>query len=446
MNRASMRVISHASAYIVAIAIGLLPTGTTGLSKTTEIMETTAITLARFFGDCEQAGVDVDAAVGEACIIQAIINAFSDAHPEVGVVTLPTDWGNYYDRIKALYAARRAPDVFVMHGSSLAEFAGVGALATLTEHLESAGIDPGDWTEWAREAVTYDGEIYGVPMDLHANLWHINLDVLEDAGLVHPDGTPMLPTNPVELLEHAQRVKSVTGHDYLAADFSEFPLSVRFVLALVWQQGASVFSGRQATVDTPEMRTALETIVALFENGYANPRLNYNESQQAFLNGEVAILVNGTWVVDLYHDQAAHPEVGLDRYYAAAFPALFEHAATWADSHMWVIPSTLGSDTETFQGALAMLAWINDHNRYWARTGHLAVQNAVLESGAYTSMPHRAEYSSTAAIARHVPRQRRYAAIQDVLNRELQALWLTGKSIDAALQDAQRAVHALLNQ
>ena len=36
------------------------------------------ITIARFFGDCEDAGSDTKATSGEACIIQSIINAFNE--------------------------------------------------------------------------------------------------------------------------------------------------------------------------------------------------------------------------------------------------------------------------------------------------------------------------------------------------------------------------------
>ncbi len=406
----------------------------------------TEISLARFFGDCEQADTQIEAAVGEACIIQAIINAFDDAPNGVKVAELPTDWGNYYDRLKALYAGRNAPDVHVMHKSSLPEFVQIGALAALTDDLESAGIDPDDWTPAAREAVTYNGEIYGVPMDLHANLWHINLDILERAGLVHADGTPKLPTSPEELLSHAAQVKETTGSDYLAADFSEFPIGVRLVLTLVWQQGSNLFTRSEATVNTPEVRTAVRTLVALFDHGYANPRHNYADSQQAFLNGEAAVLVNGTWVVDSYDAAADDVNTPLKKYYVASFPTLFAHPATWADTHMWVIPATIRPGSSTYQAALQMLAWINDHNLDWARTGHLAVRDSVLTSEAYAALPHRDEYAATVDIARDVPPTRYYGAIQDILNREFQAIWLTGKPIDAALSDAELAIQRWLDR
>ena len=405
----------------------------------------TEITLGRFFGACEEAGTDIKAATGEACIIQSIINAYDAQDNGVTVNTLPTDWGNYYDQIKASYAGGNPPNVHVMHRHRIPEFAGLGAIAALDDDLAAAGIDPGDWAPSARDAVTYNGKIYGVPLDFHANLWHVNMDIMAAAGLVNADGSPMLPSSPAEMLEHAKKVKEATGKDYLAADFAQFPVGVRVVLALLWQQDSNVFDGDTATINTAEAKNAVKAMTDLFDAGVADPKLNYADSQQAFLNGEVAILVNGTWVVDFYTAEAAKPEVGLDKYYVADFPTLFQTGATWADSHMWAVPSNLkAQDPEKYQAALKLMAWINDHNLDWARTGHMAVRTSVLESQDYADLPHRSEYAATAGLARDVPPARKYGAIQDVLNRELQAIWLTGKSPDEALADAEAEVDRLL--
>lgn len=402
------------------------------------------VTLGRFFGACEDAGTDTTTSMGEACIIQSIINAADAELDGISINTLPTDWGNYYDQIKAAYAGGTPPDVHVMHRHRIPEFAGLGALAEISGDLESAGIDPNDWSPAALDAVSFNGGIYGVPMDFHANLWHVNMDVMEEAGLVK-NGQPVLPSSPEELLAHAQQVKDATGKDYLAADFAQFPIGVRLVLALMWQQNSNIFTeDGTATINTDAGKNAVTAITQLFDAGLANPQLNYADSQQAFLNGEAAILVNGTWVVDFYAAEAAKAEVGLNNYYVADFPTLFETGATWADSHMWSIPSTLEGDEK--MAALKVLAFINDHNIDWARTGHMAVRTSVMESDAYTSLPHRDEYTGTAAIAKDTPPSERYGAIQDVLNRELQAVWLTGKSVEAALGDAELEVQDLLDR
>lgn len=404
----------------------------------------TTLELARFFGDCDNAGTDVSSAVGEACIIQSIINAFDAENNGVRVDTLPTDWGNYYDQLMAMYAGRNAPDVHVIHKHRIAQFASLGALKALPEaDLRNAGIDPDDWAPRAREAVSFNGELYGVPMDFHANLWHINMGIMAQAGLVDANGQPILPSSPEELVKHARMVKEATGVDYLTADFAEFPIGVRLVLAMLWQQDTNIFDGDTVTVNTPEARRAVETIMSLFDGGYARPNLNYNDSQQAFLAGEAAILVNGTWVVDFYDAEAAKADVALNDYYAADFPTLFGNPATWADSHLWSLPSTIAADPEKYKAALSFLAWLNDHNIDWARTGHLAVRESVLASDAYQSLPHRDEYANTVNIARDTPASVRYSAIQDVLNRELQSIWLQGKDIERALADAEREINRI---
>jgi len=402
------------------------------------------ITLGRFFGACEDAGTDTTTSVGEACIIQSIINAADAELDGISINTLPTDWGNYYDQVKAAYAGGTPPDVHVMHRHRVPEFAGLGAIAEISGELEAAGIDASDWSPAALDAVSYNGGTYGVPMDFHANLWHVNMDLMAEAGLV-ADGKPVLPSSPEELLAHAQQFKDATGQDYLAADFAQFPLGVRTVLALLWQQDANIFTDDgTATINTPEAANAVTAITQLFDAELANPQLNYADSQQAFLNGEAGILVNGTWVVDFYTAEAAKEEVGLDNYYVADFPTLFATGATWADSHMWVIPASL--DGEQRAAALKVLAFINDHNIDWARTGHMSVRTSVVESDAYNALPHRDEYTGTAAIAKDTPPSERYGAIQDVLNRELQAIWLTGKSVEAALGNAEIEVQDLLDR
>ena len=408
----------------------------------------TTISLARFFGACENASTDYQHAVGEACIIQSLINAFSAKDNGVTIKTLPTDWGNYYDQLKAAYTGGNPPDVFVMHKSHLPEFAALGALAELTQKdLKSVGIDTSDIVPKALAGVTYKGHIYGVPMDLHANLWHVNMDIMKKAGLVK-DGKPVMPHSPAELLQQARTVKEKTGKDYLAADFSQFPIGVRLVTSLIWQQGSNIFTpDGTATVDTPEALKAVKAITQLFKAGYANPKLNYAESEKAFLNGNTAVLVNGTWVVDAYTAQAKKPDVALKHYYVADFPQIFKQPATWADGHLWAMPSTLKKkDPAKFEAGLKYMAFIFHHDLYWAHTGHLAIRKSILGSKDYKDLPHRNQYAGTAKIAHDMPQTTHYDAIQDILNRQLQSIWLTGADPKHALKVAGQEIQDKLDQ
>ena len=397
-----------------------------------------SLKVGRFFGSCTEVNTDIDRASGEACIIQAILNAFSVENNSVKIDMQPANWDRYYEQLQATYAEGTPPDVHILHRHRIPEFTGYGALAPLGDDLAAAGIDVGDWEPNAREAVKVDDMIFGVPFDMHANLWHINLAILAEANLVGSDGRPILPESPGELLDHAKRVKETTGKDYLASDFVDFPIGVRAVLSLLWQQDKNILDGDRAFIDTPEMRAAMTTFTDLFDAGYANPSHNYELAQQAFLDGQTAILINGTWAVEFYDKEASNAEVALTDYDVADFPTLFDSPATWADSHVWVIPASLkAEDPETYQAALKLLAWINDHSLNWARTGHLPIRTSVLKSEAYASLPHRLDYINTKGMIADIPETTSYNAVQDALTRNLQAVWRDRKPLDDALAEAE---------
>ncbi len=398
----------------------------------------TSISVGRFFGPCPDAGINIEQAQGEACIIQAILNAFSAEDNGIKIDMRPANWDRYYEQLEESYADGTPPDAHIMHRHRLPDFTDANMLASLGDDLPLAGVDIADWEPDARKAVSVDDAIFGVPFDMHANLWHINLAILREADLVGSDGRPILPESPGEMLDHAKRVKDATGKNYLASDFVQFPIGVRAVLSLLWQQGHNIFDGDQVAIDTAEMRAAITTITDLFDAGYADPDQDYERAQQAFLDSEVAVLINGTWAVDFYDRAASDTEVNLTDYDVADFPTLFDQPATWADSHLWVVPADLKSrNPGAYDATLRLLTWINEHNLDWARTGHLAVRTSVLEGQAYATLPHRLDYKQTSRITHDIPPFKSYNEIQDTLTRNLQAVWRGQKSLDDALADAE---------
>lgn len=401
--------------------------------------------IARFFDPCIEGVSNVEQARGEACIVQALFNAFSDEDNGITVDLLPPHRDNYYPKLIAAYAGGEPPDVHLLHRHRLPDFATAGLLAPLKDDLSDAGVDIDDWEEAALDAVTVDDEVVAVPFDLHANIWHINPTLLAEAGLIGSDGRPVLPTSPGELLDHADKVMEATGKSYLAADFVQFPIGVRAVLSLLWQQGENVFDGGEALLDTAQMRAAVTTFTDLFNAGFADPAHNYETAQEAFFNGDVAILINGTWAVDLYDREVSRGEIALSDYDVADFPTLFEGPATWADSHLWAVPESLRTEQpEAFEAAMQLLSWINDHNFDWARTGHLAVRTSVLESDDYATLAHRLDYRRSAEFGQDLPMTSGYEEIHDVIAACLHSIWLEDVPLEQALAKADADVQRLL--
>jgi len=406
--------------------------------------DVTTLRLARFFGDCDDTteGVtDVSQAATECEVIQILTNKFNaenDQNIRIGRLG-GAEWGTYYDALNTSFAGGNPPDVAVMHGSNMPDYTSRGLLQPIEQYFSEYGIDPSDWTDPARGAVQNGGEYYGVAFDLHANLAHVNADIFREAGLVDDNGNPILPTSRDEFFEQAQTVQEETGHLYFATDASQFPIGVRLMFTLVWQQGSDLVAndGSRATVDTAETREAVDFMLEMFERGYAERNFNYTAAQEAFLAGEAAILHNGTWAVDQYRREAEFDYMALD------FPTIYDEPAVWANSHMWVLPKQ--RNDAKYEAGMVFLKYLYDHVHDWAAgTGHLAPRVSVLASDDLQSVPQRQNYADTADIAKLVPSIENWQAVEDILKEEIEATWLTDKSVDAALSDANSRINEVL--
>lgn len=406
--------------------------------------DVTVLKLARFFGDCDDttAGVtDISQAATECEVIQILTNKFNAENEQnIRIERLGgAEWGTYYDALNTSFAGGNPPDIAVMHGSNMPDYTSRGLLQPLEQYFDDYGIDPGDWTAPARGAVQADGEYYGVAFDLHANLFHVNVDLFREAGLVDGEGNPILPSSREEFFEQAETMMEETGKLYFATDASQFPIGVRLMFSLVWQQGSDLVSsdGTQGSVDTPEAREAVDFMLEMFEQGYAERDFNYTASQEAFLSGEAAILHNGTWAVDQYRREADFD------YRAMDFPKLYDRPAVWANSHMWVLP--VKRDNPKYEAAMYFLAFLYDHVADWAAgTGHLAPRTSVLESAELQAVPQRGNYARTADIAQLVPAIENWQAVEDILKEEIESTWLTGKAVSEALSDADSRIDEAL--
>ena len=91
------------------------------------------ITFMRFFGECADEfgeNVDLSAAYGECGIIQTLANSFNDVQDEIAVNTVVVDWPGVTE-LNANLAAGSAPDIMVLHGNRIPNYASRGLLTPL---------------------------------------------------------------------------------------------------------------------------------------------------------------------------------------------------------------------------------------------------------------------------------------------------------------------------
>lgn len=418
--------------------------GSSSVEVTDADLQGVQISVSDFFGDCiDDVGSETDVTKASTeCQSMRILNNKFNAENKLGITVTReggAEWKSYYDAVNAAFAAKSPPNVMLMHESNIPDYSTRDLLLPLEDQYAALGMDTSDMTEPAKQAVTIDGTLYAVPLDEHANLSHVNLDLMKQADLVDADGQPVMPTSPEELKQQAAQFEAATGKQYLAFA-NDFNIPFRIFSSLVAQQGAPVVADDgTVNIDTEAGKKALTLIQDMYTSGIADKAQTYDASQGAFLNGDVGILINGTWVVNEYNKSTSF------NYEATDFPTLYSNPGVWANSHTFVIPVQQDTDPVNYRAAMEYAAFMYENDISWAvGTGHLPVRPSVLASSEYQAAPQRANYIATADNAALVPQVKGWQGAEDALQQAIEGVWLSGSSVDSALSQAQQDVESQL--
>jgi multiple sugar transport system substrate-binding protein len=412
----------------------------------------TELTVQRFFGACDAdfgTNTDVTKAVGECGIITSLINKFNADNPDIKVNVTTVEWPGY-DQLTAQFASGDAPDIVTIHESVLSDYQSKGLLMPLDDVLKAAGLTPDAFTDAARNGATKDGKIYGLPIDTWTMLYHINMDLFKQAGLVNADGTPILPTSPEELLAQAEQFKQKTGKPYFIQNLAnETALYTRNLYTYLFQQDSDFFADpKKVKLNTPEAKKVVEMYKTIFAKDYTVKDLDYGGAINAFLAGDGGVQLNGTWVVGDYNAQSETSGTALNKggYAVYPYPQLFGGAkAQYADGHTWAVSAKQDRTAEQTAAIGKFLKFFADNDFEWSRTGHLPAFNAVITSDAFKALPHRNTIAAVADLGKPLPASvQRQFAIQDIIGEEMSAAISGQKDVDAALTDAETRVNDLL--
>ncbi len=427
-----------------ALSMAMLASATPGWAQTT-------LSVQRFFGSCEAdfgTNTDVDRAVGECGIITSLINQFDAENPDINVVVNVVEWPGY-DQLTAQMAAGDPPDIVTMHQSVISDYQSRGLLRPIDDILEQAGISAASFTPAGIAGVTRNGEIFGMPFDTWAMLFHINMNYFEQAGLVNADGTPVLPTSPEELLDQARQFKAATGKPYFIQILAnEQAAYTRLFYTYLMQQNSDFFADpKNVRLDTPEARNVVNLFKQIFDEDLTTKDMDYPAAVSAFTAGEGGVALNGTWLVGDYVAASKVEGGALYNGYAVyPYPQLYSGKdVSYADGHSWVLPSKERSE-ENVAATAKFLRFLTDNDYQWARTGHLPGVQAVYDMAEFQNLPQRETYAKIANTGTSLPPQvLRQFSVQDIIGEELAAAITGAKGVEQALQDAEYRVNDLLN-
>jgi multiple sugar transport system substrate-binding protein len=215
---------------------------------------------------------------------------------------------------------------------------------------------------------------------------------------------------------------------------------------LLYTQGGNLFANGPDKPDfkTPESLKAFEFFETITKAGAITKGLDGAAALGAFLNGDAAVILTGTWRIDDFLAASAKADSPLNNGYTPRiFPNMFKQDAVWADNHSWVLLRG-GNDDKTRKASLTFMKFMWDNNINWARGGgHLPASLTAMQT--YSKLPQRENVVRISEIGKAMPKEvRRQFGFQSIVGEEVNNIINGGKPAAKAAADAQDRADQLL--
>ncbi|MGP4113673.1 extracellular solute-binding protein [Streptomyces sp. 4N509B] len=333
---------------------------------------------------------------GDGANMRAMLDAFREEHPGIAVEDTTLAWGDrYYTKLAMAGAGGRAPDVGVLHLGRLAGFAPGRLLDPLdTTLLASHGVRREDFTPELWDRATIDGELYGLPLDIHPSTLYYNRAAVEPAGVLDADGHLVEINGTEQFLDVLDAVREAIGTSPLGWNALMPEECWWSFLGLYQQTGGTILSedATEITLDDDRAEEVLAFFARLVAEEYAIP----GQDLVGYLVNGGGFVFFGNWLVVNFQT------AGLD-FGARPYPTLFGQPATQAESHVLVLPHQEGRGGTANEAAHLLLSWLVRHSLAWAEASHVPAYLPVHQDPDFLALQPQAEYRSAMDIAAFDP-------------------------------------------
>ncbi|NUK28706.1 extracellular solute-binding protein [Parageobacillus sp. VR-IP] len=217
--------------------------------------------------------------------------------------------------------AGKGPDIFYQPHDRIGDI----VLQGLADPVD-LGDAKSEYSKTAVDAVTYDGQTYGVPF------------VVETYGLFYNKNlVPEAPKTMEELMKIAKEKTNPAKDQY---GFLMEAANFYFVYPFFAGYGGYVFRNEDEKMDTSDIGLAndgavkgAELVQSWFKNGYIPKEINQDVMNGLFTKGNVATVISGPWNIATYRDALG------DKLATAPLPVLEngEHPKSFVGVKAWIL-------------------------------------------------------------------------------------------------------------
>ncbi len=220
-------------------------------------------------------------------MFKELVAEFNKIYPDITVDVQVLPWNGRYEKMLTAVAGGNPPNIVYLNDFQVPLFAATDNLVDMGEVYSEEELST--WKESALNSVSYDGELYGIPVLTNHLGYFYNVDLFVDAGL-DPDNPPQTWS------ELKDAIKKLTKYDesgnvvQWGARFDlNRPSPITSIVPFIWQAGGDILDADgNVIVDSAETREALSFIKSLYDEGYVQ-KSNITGGGIPFSSGEIGI-------------------------------------------------------------------------------------------------------------------------------------------------------------
>lgn len=288
-------------------------------------------------------------------VILPLAEAFGEENG-ISVAVQEVNFGDIRDRLQTAGPAGEGPDVIIGAHDWLGQLVTSGLLAPVD--LPNSG----DFSDVAVAAMTYEGQLYGVPYAIENIALIRNTDLVPDA----PASMEELETIALGLVESGEAEIPLAIQNDPGDPFHDFPLYTAAGGYLFGENADGSLNPDDLGLDSDGGLAAGQQFQAWTESGLLQPSLSYDVMIESFGQGTAPFAITGPWAVS-----------DADRGFKA----------TGVNYVVEPIPPLAGTTAAPFVGVQGFMVSANAENPLFAQTfitevmSTEEVQTALFEAG-----------------------------------------------------------------
>lgn len=353
---------------------------------------------------------------------------------EVIYVASTGGWGGFFSKIQTMIAGGDTPDLIRIAIEGFEIFRENGMIEPFNPYIEkypefAALVE--DNHEKLTAPFTVDGQIYGYGFDWNNVVTHINLNILEEAGLEMPDAEWTVD----EFLEYAKAM-TFTREDGTKVYGTMVPNYYFALDAWLFNWGASILNEdmTESTINSPEaveMFQFLHDLIYVYEVA-PDPKVTGAE----FITNQVGMQWGGRWLLGDYY--------GND-FYDVNIAYVPTKVTNQVISGVGVFP--ISSASEKKDEAFKLATWLSsaDSQSKILATSHIPSSKTCMEAVREDDFPANSYiYADSADIARSVECPKEYAELQEILDRYVGLIFANEMEVQPALDACKEEMDMVL--